>query len=247
VDVVGGTVVSAGGRHRAGRPRLGGVADRIPLFPLSAVLFPGSTLPLHVFEERYQVLVQRLMDLPDEAAERRAFGVVAIRSGRESGVDGVSALHEVGTLAVLRTVHAYGDGRYDLETVGTRRFRLVGVDTEEPYLSGDVEWVGEPDGDGARVLGHAVAERFAAYRDALHRLGVRGGDAPLPADATELSYRVASTAVMDLADRQGLLAAPDTARRLSLERDLLRRESGVLRELPSLPGTEYSRQPAPPN
>ena len=51
---------------------------------------------------------------------------------------------------------------------------------------------------------------------------------------------------MDLADRQALLAAPDTARRLSLELDLLRRESGLLRELPSLPGTEYSRQPAPP-
>ena len=92
-----------------------------------------------------------------------------------------------------------------------------------------------------------VAERFVAYRETLHGLGVRGGDAPLPADPTELSYRVAATAVMDLADRQALLAAPDTARRLSLELDLLRRESGLLRELPSLPGTDYSRQPAPPN
>ena len=223
------------------------MADRIPLFPLSAVLYPGSTLPLHVFEERYQVLVRRLLDMPDEAADRRAFGVVAIRSGRESGVDGVSALHEVGTLAVLRTVHAYEDGRYDLETVGTRRFRLVGVDTEEPYLSGDVEWVGEPDGDAAHVLARAVSERFAAYRDTLHALGVRGGDAPLPTDPTSLSYRVAATVVMDLSDRQALLAAPDTARRLSLELDVLRREAGLLRELPSLPGTDYSRQPAPPN
>ena len=58
---------------------------------------------------------------------------------------------------------------------------------------------------------------------------------------------MAATTVLDLADRQALLAAPDTAARLGLELDLLRRESALLRELPSLPGTEYSRQPAPPN
>ena len=97
------------------------------------------------------------------------------------------------------------------------------------------------------MLARAVGERFAAYREALHALGVRGGDAPLPTDPTALSYRVASTVVMDLVDRQALLAAPDTARRLSLELDLLRRESSLLRDLPSLPGVEYSRRPAPPN
>jgi uncharacterized protein len=218
------------------------VAVRIPLFPLSAVLYPGAQLPLHVFEDRYRVLVQRLLELPDEAAERRSFGVVAIRSGRESGDDGVSALHEVGCLAVLRTVHSYDDGRFDLETVGTRRFRLLEVDTSEPYLSGDVEWVGEPAGDAAEVLAGAVTERFETYRDTLHDMGVRGGDAPLPTDPTALSYRVAATVVMDLADRQALLAAPDTARRLSLELDLLRREDGLLRELPSLPATDLTRQ-----
>ena len=167
------------------------MADRIPLFPLSAVLYPGSSLPLHVFEERYRVLVQRLMDLPDEAAERRAFGVVAIRSGRESGVDGVSALHEVGTLAVLQTVHAYDDGRYDLETVGTRRFRLVGVDTDEPYLSGDVEWVGEPDGDaarGARPRGGRAVRRLP--RHAARAGGAAAGTRRCP--PTRPSCRTAS-------------------------------------------------------
>jgi len=224
------------------------VVDRIPLFPLSAVLYPGGVLPLHVFEERYRVLVRRLLDLPDEASPQRAFGVVAIRSGRESGIDGVSALHEVGSLAVLRTVHAYPDGRYDLETVGTRRFRLLAVDSAEPYLSGDVEWLGEPAGDAADVLARAVAERFALYRVTLAGLGVRGGTAAaLPIDPTELSYRIAASAVMDLSDRQALLAAPDTAARLGLELDLLRREAGLLRDLPSLPVVEYSRQPAAPN
>ena len=59
------------------------MATRLPLFPLSTVLVPGLVLPLHVFEPRYRILVQALLELP-EGAERR-FGVVAIRSGREVG------------------------------------------------------------------------------------------------------------------------------------------------------------------
>jgi Lon protease-like protein len=223
------------------------VPDRIPLFPLSTVLYPGGTLPLHIFEERYRVLVRRLLDHPDGTG--RAFGVVAIRVGRESGVDGVTALYEVGCIAQVRGVEAYEDGRFDLETTGTRRFRLLAVDTAEPYLSGEVEWLGEPEGDAAAVLAAGVAQRFTDYRDTLYGFGVRGdgdGDA-LPDDPTRLSYRVASSAVMDLADHQALLAAPDTAARLGLELDLLRREAGLLRDLPSLPGVEYTRKPAAPN
>lgn len=221
------------------------MADRIPLFPLSAVLYPGGSLPLHVFEERYRVLVRHLLDVPEGAA--RGFGVVAIRVGRESGADGVTALHEVGCFAEMRGVEAYPDGRFDVATVGARRFRLLGVDTTEPYLSGDVQWLDEPVGDAAAPLAARVAQRFEQYRDTLYGMGLRGGEDPLPLDATRLSYRVATSTVMDLADHQAMLSAPDTTARLALELDLLRRESALLGRLPSLPGIEYTRQPAPPN
>ena len=89
--------------------------------------------------------------------------------------------------------------------------------------------------------------RFTAYRDTLYGFGMRGGGDALPRDPTRLSYRVAVSAVIDLADHQALLAAPDTAARLGLELDLLRREAGLLKQLPSLPGVEFARQPAPPN
>ena len=221
------------------------MADRIPLFPLSAVLYPGGALPLHVFEERYRLLVRRLIDQPEGPA--RGFGVVAIRVGRESGVDGVTALHEVGCLAELRAVESFADGRFDVMTAGTRRFRLLGVDSSEPYLSGEVEWLAELDGEAAGVLAARVTKQFEDYRGTLHALGVRGSDEPLPRSPTELSYRVATSTVMDLADRQALLAAPDTAVRLGLELGLLQREVGLLRQLPSLPAVELTRQPAPPN
>ena len=73
------------------------MSEMLPLFPLSAVLFPGMRLPLHIFEERYRVLVTDLLAKP----EPRRFGVIAIRNGREVGADGVTALHEVGCVAAV--------------------------------------------------------------------------------------------------------------------------------------------------
>ena len=70
----------------------------MPLFPLGTVLFPGLVLPLHIFEERYRQLVRDLLDKP----EPREFGVIAIRHGRETGIDGVSDLYEVGCTAQVR-------------------------------------------------------------------------------------------------------------------------------------------------
>ena len=107
----------------------------MPIFPLGTVLYPGLLLPLHIFEERYRRLVRDLVSVPDDADRR--FGVVAIREGREVGSDGVRALHGVGCTAELRQVEAYEDGRFDIVTVGTTRFRLISLDPSMPYLNGE--------------------------------------------------------------------------------------------------------------
>ena len=91
-----------------------------------SVLFPGLALPLHIFEERYRLLVARLSEGEDDID--RSFGVVAIRAGHEVGASSVAALHEVGTTALLRRVTPYPDGRSDIVSVGARRFRLHAVD-----------------------------------------------------------------------------------------------------------------------
>ena len=81
----------------------------LPLFPLGAVLYPGMLLPLHIFEERYRQLVRDLLDGP----EPRRFGVIAIRKGRETGIDGVHSLYEIGCTATLRRVDQRDDGRFE--------------------------------------------------------------------------------------------------------------------------------------
>ena len=212
---------------------------RLPLFPLGTVLFPRVLLPLHVFEERYRHLVRDLVAAPED---EQKFGVVAIREGREVGSDGVQALHAVGCVARLRRVEPYADGRFDIVTTGAQRFRLVAVDDELPYLRARVELLGEPAGDLAGALVASVQSLFARYRELL---GAGSGD--LPDDPSTLSYLVASAAVLDLADRQRLLEVQDTAGRLRQELRLLRRETALLRLLPSLPGVELTRVPAHPN
>jgi len=225
-----------GGRHN----RLDTVTGVLPLFPLGTVLFPGLVLPLHVFEPRYRDLVRDLMARP--ADEPREFGVIAIRTGEEVGADAAAELYDVGCAAELRQVKTYEDGRYDIVGVGRRRFRLTGVaEGEATYLTGAVEWL--PDADGPPGDADRLAPSvLAAFRRYLRLLGDADGSGSgddvgeqLPEGPTVLSHLVAATTSLALPDRQRLLAAPDTATRLRLERTLLHREAALLAEIKAVP------------
>jgi Lon protease-like protein len=190
------------------------MGEMLPLFPLGAVLYPGMLLPLHIFEERYRQLVRDLLDGPDP----RRFGVIAIRKGRETGIDGVHSLYEVGCIATLRRVEQHEDGRYDIVTVGTQRFKLLSLDETRPYLQGEVELLADDVTDevAAAPLARTVQAAFRGYLDAL-------------------------------TERQGLLAEPDTLRRLNLQRALLSRETAMLRTTTSRPAPDLRNTPYNPN
>jgi uncharacterized protein len=226
------------------------MSEMLPLFPLSTVLFPGMRLPLHVFEERYRTLVAELLAGP----EPRRFGVIAIRSGREVGATGAAELHEVGCVAVLRQVAPHPDGRYDLQTVGTERFRLASTDRSRPYLRGEVELlpdrVAEPGAaEAAAVV--VVRQVQAGFRAYLNALADQGGGvisvADLPDEPILLSYVIGAAMIIDLPERQSLLAAPDALSRLRLERSLLVRETAMLRATTSRPAPDYAHEQFSPN
>ena len=222
------------------------MSQRLPLFPLGTVLYPGLLLPLHIFEERYRQLVRDLLAGP----EPRQFGVIAIRKGRETGVDGVSALYEIGCTATLRQVREHEDGRFDLVTAGTQRFRLSSLDHSRPYLQGEVDLLAEDSrGDAAAEAAAAAVRR--AFRDYLVALATGGtGESvipELPDDPATLSYLVAASVVVDLPDRQALLAEPDALRLLEAERALLARETAMLRTFTSAPAPGLRHTPWNPN
>ena len=245
------------------------MSEMLPLFPLGTVLYPGLLLPLHIFEERYRQLVRDLL----ANGEAPRFGVVAIREGRETGVSGVSALYPVGCTAMLRQVQKYPDGRYDIVTVGVQRFRLLTLDDSQPYLQGEVELLPEEAGDPveAELAASAVRPAFTGYLRALaalaqhdpeqpgraaqaapdERVAGNGGEAEagaaqtpdLPAAPVALSYVIAALMVVDLPDKQALLAEPDAVGRLAAERAMLAKETGMLRSLTSAPAPELRYSP----
>jgi uncharacterized protein len=222
------------------------MSHTLPLFPLGTVLYPGLLLPLHIFEERYRQLVRDLLDGP----EPRRFGVIAIRRGRETGVDGISSLHEIGCTAIVRQIQEHDDGRFDLVTVGTQRFQLAGLDHSKPYLQGKVDLLAEDAGDepAAGLAAQAVQGAFRAYLDALAGRGVTQVAVPdLPEEPAALSYLVAASMIMDLPEKQALLAEPDALHRLIAERALLSRETMMLRSLTSTPAPDLRNTPYNPN
>lgn len=180
----------------------------IPLFPLHAVLVPGAPLPLHIFEPRYRALVT------DCLATGEPFGVVGISVGREVGA-GLVSFAAVGTLAEIREVTRYPDGRFDIVTIGTARFRLTGVDaTRKPYLVGTGEILPELLGDPEHVarLAARVRSRFVRYLELLQPEGedeTVAGDEP-PAEAEPPRNAPPATSALErLAEVAARLAPPD--------------------------------------
>lgn len=224
-------------------------AAGLPLFPLGTVLFPGLVLPLRVFEDRYRALVRHLMALPADAP--REFGVIAIRRGweveRAVPAPGESSaqqlagnaltLYDVGCSAELRQISERSDGQFDIVTVGRRRFRVASVDPHAaPYLTAEVEWLPEERGEPglAEALSPVVLGAFQRYLRLLRSQPETIGE-QLPDDPNVLSYLVAATASITLADRQHLLDQPDTVARLRAERHLLAREVALLERVRALP------------
>jgi uncharacterized protein len=222
------------------------MTDTLPLFPLGTVLFPGMLLPLHIFEDRYKELVRDLLDGP----EPRRFGVIAIKKGRETGVEGVSSLYEVGCTATLRETEGTDDGGYEVVAVGTQRFRLDALDESRAYLQGEVEFLAEDEGDSAAAgrAAHLVAGAFQAYLDVLTAQGLAQVNVPeVPEEPVLLSYLVAASMIIDLPDRQALLAEPDSLSRLTAERAMLVRETTMLQTLTARPAPDLRYAPYSPN
>ena len=191
-------------------------------------------LPLHIFEERYRELVRTLLERPEPTD--RIFGVVAIRRGWEVEQDSDTiSLYDVGCTAEIREVTEHEDGTFDIVTVGRRRYSITEVlPPGTPWLRAEVTYLPDqpgPSGD-ADLLGPRVIAAFRAY---LRTVRLDAADDQLPDDPQVLSHLVAATASLSVADRQTLLAAPDTATRLRKELVLLHREIGLLSQVRAVP------------
>jgi Lon protease-like protein len=197
--------------------------QEMPLFPLNTVLFPGMALPLHIFEERYKLMINECV------RDSRPFGVVLIRSGSELG-DGAT-VYDVGTTAYITQVEPLGDGRMNIATLGYNRFRVHSTHNRNPYLTGIVEDF------PLELQQHPHTKKLSAYINPMlrHYLGMfskLGADPielkDLPQDPKTLAFLTAILLRMPIKDKQSLLACPDLVKLLLLEIKMLRRETHIL-------------------
>jgi Lon protease-like protein len=213
------------------------VTETLPLFPLGTVLLPGASLPLHIFEPRYRQLT---IDLVTGAIPEKQFGVVAVREGWAPDDDGLDGLHAVGCTAELRDVRRLPDGRFDLVTRGSRRFRLLELDADaKPYLLGTVEYLPdvETPADGADLTRMLISSARDAHRRYC-TTAWKAGDWSEPEESVEpgtLPHVLAADCLLPIGDRQSLLEQTSPTERLRMVRALMARETGLLAQLRAVP------------
>jgi Lon protease-like protein len=200
--------------------------QEIPLFPLETVLFPGMSLPLHIFEPRYKLMIGECVEAS------RPFGVVFIRSGSEVG--GGATIYDIGTTAFITNVEPLEQGRMNIATMGYNRFRVKEVHNRKPYLSGVVEDYPLLDTHHPNIQAMAqhVNTRLQTYLSVFAGLGkVQFEMDTLPKDPKTLAFLTAIIMRTPMQDKQTLLNVPDLLTLLRTEIRMLWRETELMKNM----------------
>ena len=221
------------------------MSDTLPMFPLSTVVFPGMSVPLHVFEDRYRMLVRHLLAVEDPVD--RVFGTVAIREGYEVGDHGAQSVYRVGCVLQLTDVDRNDDGSFDIVAVARDRLQLAEMQRGAEFPEGVADVLVEPH----VVVPEEVLERaratFTAFRAAMTELQGDPFSGTLPRDPDYLAWTLSALAPLPMAERQSLLEAKDATERLRLVTRLLTDELRAINVIPSLPATQVARTAWSPN
>jgi Lon protease-like protein len=177
----------------------------IPIFPLNTVLYPGSLLPLKIFEQRYLDMTKACV------RDSLPFGVCRIREGREVGAPAVP--EQIGCTALIVEWEMPHLGVFHLQTRGQYPFRILRHATQpNGLIRADIELLAE-------AAGEIPPESFALCRRVLEQIIEKIGPGyfvpPLAyEDPRWTSYRLAEVLPLELEEKQGLLELRDDGERL---------------------------------
>jgi Lon protease-like protein len=130
----------------------GDVLERFPLFPLGLVLLPQELVPLHIFEERYKLMIGECLENESE------FGIVWLSD---------EGLRDIGcTARITRVIERFDDGRLNILVEGDQPLRLLRRIDDMPYPAGDVELLEDFDPDGDPELAERARARYAELVEA---------------------------------------------------------------------------------
>ena len=205
------------------------IRKELPLFPLNTVLFPGMPLQLHIFESRYKLMVNHLMN------REPIFGVVLIRRGVESSGP-LAEPHMIGTTARILKIDPLNDGCFNLTVVGDKRFKILNFSDENPYLTAEIEEfpieILRPL-DVYRRVRH-LRNQVQYYLQTINKLEEDSLDLDqiqMPDDPYSLIFLAASLLQIPAHEKQPALSAPTALEIIQTVERLYRRENAVLRKL----------------
>jgi ATP-dependent Lon protease len=170
--------------------------ERIPLFPLNVVLFPGEHLPLHIFEPRYRRMVRECLEA------QSPFGMLL---ALPDGVVRVGC-----TAEILGVTKRYNDGRMDILTIGRHPYRIVDLFTEDPLLEGTIDYLDDEDSLPDPAKQKELTELYEICYTLLSS-GMPVTLREVPANA--FSFAVAAALPMDLLWKQQILELRSEAER----------------------------------
>jgi Lon protease-like protein len=211
------------------------MTQKLPIFPLNMVLFPGAPIQLHIFEERYRQMIGRCLE------QNTSFGVALIRSGSEVSPDdpwvrrqleladaaeldlgalkrelgGETVPHSVGTTAQISTGESVrlSDGRFYLVASGQRRFRIQYFVQRQPYLIASVAYLPEESSAMVATPAQQLRQLYTRYWAAISAAtGSEAPDETLPEQVIDLTYWMANRLQVGTAQKQRWLEADITTR-----------------------------------
>lgn len=204
--------------------------SHIPLIPLNVVLFPGMMLPLHIFEERYKVMIRECL------AADRFFGVILAKNERAQAPNVADLngdeIYRVGTTAHIKAVENLTEGRMNLITIGQDRFVIRDFHASaEDFLIGQVDPLILQDDDPIAVQSMAQKLR-PLMRQYINHLGDASGEdlseTVIPTDPTDLAYLAGSAIQGPLPDKQKLLSSDCLTKLIANATSVLDREDQIL-------------------
>jgi Lon protease-like protein len=189
----------------------------IPIFPLPDVmLFPGMSVPLHIFEPRYRAMVA------DALKGNRIIGMVLLRPGYEADYERSPSIFPIGCAGVITNVQALPDGEYDIVLEAVAKFRVTREEASKPYRIAHVTAMPEALADNDKTALHTQRQRLETLAAGA------GGRITLPqipqgAPDDEVVNGLAQFADIDPLDREQLLERDGVLSRAAALIDLLRK------------------------
>ena len=185
--------------------------DNCPIFPLRTILFPDSKLPLRIFEPRYIDMVSKCMK------DSLEFGVVL---SRESNDPKMFETYSIGTMAKIIDWEQGNDGLLGITTIGTNKFKLLGMNKQEDGLNiGDVEII-QREGDFKPT--ENFSNLVSLLKAILDDINLYNDDEKKFESASWVSFRFAEILPLKLEDKQKCLEIDDPIIRLNYLEPLIR-------------------------